>query len=151
MSHGHFLSPKLFYCYLSYSHVSLFQLSCANLLISLLVLFSAPTPTHPQTSICNYLATIFAKLFSTMAQSSPQIYLLQSSFLFGSDYRLSRVSLLAIYYHVPLSGFQHDRIGWSDNNFILKVNEAKYFSGISAAIPLLSSFFSEASEAFPSL
>lgn len=61
-----------------------------------------------------------------MAQSSPQIYLLQISFLFERD-SVSRVSRLAVYCHITLSGLLRDKMRCSHINFILNVNEAKQF------------------------
>lgn len=63
VSPRHFLSPKLFYFYLPCAQSWLFQLSHNNILISLLVPFSAPTSTGSQTNIYNDLATMFTKLF----------------------------------------------------------------------------------------
>lgn len=100
VSPRHFLSPKLFYFYLPCAQSWLFQLSHNNILISLLVPFSAPTSTGSQTNIYNDLQQCSQSYFhngSKFSSNLPPTDL----FPFERD-SVSRVSRLAIYCLITL-------------------------------------------------
>lgn len=104
-----------FFTFISFVHI--FDYFKEATMVFSLVPFSASTLS--QTCIYNDLATILTKLFSIMAQSSPQIYLLQSSFLFERDFLLSGVSFWPSIVLSHSREFQHYTMGWSNSNLTL--------------------------------